>query len=387
MFWKKDKSRRKGWSIIVQLTLLYTFSIMVILAIISGTLFYSLKENLHKNERQFLHSEARLLDKLNGRPKRFLIHYLHDEKEDTLDDYWETLLTTSIYGVLISAFLGFLLAHRSMRPVKNITLAMEKTSVTNLKYRLNVEKNWPKEFTHLARHFNHMLNRLETSFTHLSDFSANLAHELRTPINNLKGEAEICLMKARSPAEYQQIIGSSLEEYDRLSRIIENILFLARAEVPENQLLPTKIAVRKTVLAILEFYLPIAEEKNIRLHCIGDEENQLMLRADEVLFQRVLHNLCSNALRYTTSGGEITIKIASENKKIMIQVIDTGIGVAPEHIPYLFKRFYRTDSARAKESGGNGLGLAIVKSIMDLHHAKITIDSVLGKGTTVSLVF
>lgn len=374
MYWKNANH-----SIILRLTLLYTFSIMLILLIVSSALYLTLKHDLKKNEQHFLY--------VNPKVEKSLQHYLRHERQETLEDYWQTLLITSFFGIISSALLGFLLASRSMKPVKNITQAMKKINVSKLELRLDTEENWPEEFINLANHFNAMLHRLENSFKHLLQFSADLAHELRTPINNLKGEAEICLMKSRSALEYQQVITSSLEEYERLSQIIKSLLFLARAEVPETQLTYQTIPVRKTILTIVDFYMPLAEEKSITFNCMGDEENQLFLSVNEALFQRVIHNLCSNALRYTLAGGSITINIHSSQKNIILDITDTGIGIAPEHLPHLFERFYRTDSARNKESGGSGLGLAIVKSIMELHHAEISIRSTFGKGTTVSLVF
>ncbi len=383
MFWKNVNFQ----SLILRLTLLYITSIMTILLIISGVLYFSLKSDLQRNEHKLLQSVAVFINQLDAPSKHSIIHYLHHEKAETLEDYWETLIITSCFGVFVSAFLGIFLAYRSMRPMKIITNAMKKTTISQLKTRLNVEKNWPKEFTELSEHFNAMLDRLEMSFNRLSQFSADLAHELRTPINNLKGEAEISLIKARSPEEYQQVIGSSLEEYERLSRIIESVLFLARAETPHNKLVRTHVSLRKTIEKILAFYTPMAEEKSILLTCIGDEKNTLTLYVNESLFQRVIHNLLSNALRYTPQEGTITVNISSQENKIIIQIIDTGLGIAQEHLSHLFERFYRTDAARAQESGGSGLGLSIVKSIMDLHEATITIDSLMDKGTTVSLVF
>jgi two-component system heavy metal sensor histidine kinase CusS len=350
-------------------------------------LYFALQGDLRRNENQFLYSEAVFLNKISPESKQDLITYLHREKDETLEDYWETLLSTSIIGIISAALAGFLLAYRSMRPVKNIALAMRKTTISKLEYRLDAQNNWPKEFTDLAKHFNAMLDRLETSFNRLSQFSADLAHELRTPINNLKGEAEICLMKDRSILEYQQVLGSNLEEYDRLSRMIENLLFLARAESPKSQLMRTKFSLRKAIQAVVEFYTPMAEEKSIGFKIVGDDESQLVLSADELLFERVLHNLCSNALKYTPVFGQITINLFSSMNKIIIQVMDNGPGISKKHLPHLFERFYRVDKARTQESGRNGLGLAIVKSIMDLHEASITIDSVVGKGTTINLIF
>lgn len=384
MFWKNANIFR---SVILRLTLLYTGSILAILAIISSVLYFSLKGDLHRNEHQFLYSESVFLNKISPESKQALIHYLHDEKDETLQDYWETLLTTTVIGIISSALAGLFLAYRSMQPVKNIAQAMKKTTISQLEERLDPQNTWPTEFTDLARHFNAMLDRLETSFKRLSQFSADLAHELRTPINNLKGEAEICLMKERPITEYQQVLGSHLEEYERLSRMIENLLFLARAESPKNQLDYSKIPLKKAIQAIVEFYTPMAEEKSITFKIIENNHHPLILLADKLLLERVLHNLCSNALRYTPSGGIITISSWSAMNKIFIQIMDNGIGISAEHLPHLFERFYRTDAARTKESGGNGLGLAIVKSIMDLHEATITVESVVNEGTIVTLIF
>lgn len=384
MFWKNINIFR---SVIFRLTLLYTASILVILSIISSVLYFSLQGDLRRNEHQFLYSESVFLNKINPQSKKDLINYLHREKDETLEDYWETLLSTSIIGIISAALAGFLLAYRSMQPVKNIALAMKKTTISKLTYRLDAQNKWPKEFTDLAKHFNGMLDRLEISFNRLSQFSADLAHELRTPINNLKGEAEICLMKDRAIPEYQQVLGSNLEEYERLSRMIENLLFLARAESPKSQLTYIAIPLRKKIRAVVEFYMPVAEEKVITFKIVGDDQGQLILSADELLFERVLHNLCSNALKYTPAFGQITINLFSSLNKIIIQIVDNGPGISAEHLPHLFERFYRVDKARTQESGGNGLGLAIVKSIMDLHQASISIESVVGKGTTVTLIF
>lgn len=384
MFWKNGNIFR---SIILRLTLLYTGSILAILAIISSVLYFSLKGDLHRNEHQFLYSESVFLNKISPESKQALIHYLHDEKDETLQDYWETLLTTTVIGIISSALAGLFLAYRSMQPVKNIAQAMKKTTISQLEERLDPQNTWPTEFRDLARHFNAMLDRLETSFKRLSQFSADLAHELRTPINNLKGEAEICLMKERPITEYQQVLGSHLEEYERLSRMIENLLFLARAESPKNQLDYSNIPLKKAIQAIVEFYTPMAEEKSITFKIIENNHHPLILLADKLLLERVLHNLCSNALRYTPSGGIITISSWSAMNKIFIQIMDNGIGISAEHLPHLFERFYRTDAARTKESGGNGLGLAIVKSIMDLHEATITVESVVNEGTIVTLIF
>lgn len=382
MFWKIIKPR----SLILRLTLLYTTFILAILLIISAVLYVELEKDLKRNTKKLIQSAAVVFNQLTPHNKESILHHLHHEKEETIEDYWEILLITSFFGILSAGLSGLFLAYWSMRPIKHITRAIQKTTVTDLKTRLDVEQNWPKEFQQLSTHFNAMLDRLDIAFQHLSQFSADLAHELRTPINNLKGEAEICLMKKRSTKTYQRVIESSLEEYERLSQLIENILFLARTEDSKNPLMYEDIPLRKTIEKVMEYYVPMADEKNITLIFRGDENDYLTLHVDDFLFQRVLHNIFSNAVRYTLQGN-ITTEISLFPNQVHIKVIDTGIGVSPEHLPHLFERFYRADIARSHTSGGSGLGLAMVKSIIDLHHAKIAIESTLGHGTTVHLIF
>jgi two-component system heavy metal sensor histidine kinase CusS len=304
------------------------------------------------------------------------------EETEILIDYGQMLVAVSLGGVVLVAVLGWLLARYSMRPLFKVMRTIEATSVKKLDVRL-VPTHWPHEFMHLANDLNAMFDRLEDSFKRLAQFAADLAHELRTPINNLKGEAEICLMKAHGEEEYQQVLISSVEEFDRLARMIDSLLLLARVDSPAVHLQQKSLNAEKELQTIFEYYQPVAEEHNISLSLQGHAQ----VIVDEVLFQRVLHNVCSNALRYTPDGGHITATLHSDEQYAYITITDTGIGIPEESLPYIFDRFYRVDSARAQASGGSGLGLAIVKSIMELHGGKVVINSTLNKGTTITLVF
>ncbi|NNM59745.1 MAG: heavy metal sensor histidine kinase [Legionellales bacterium] len=299
-----------------------------------------------------------------------------------LIDYWQILISLFIAGVILSAIPGWLLARYSMKPLYKVMQTIESTSTKKLDERL-ILGNWPREFTHLANNLNAMFDRLEDSFKRLTQFSADLAHELRTPINNLKGEAELCLIKTRPLDDYQQVLVSSVEEYDRLARIIESLLFLARVDTPVAHLQRVAIVAEEQLKNIFEYYQPVAEERNIKISL----EGQLTIMANELLFQRVLHNICSNALRYTQDGGQIQAKMEMQKGKAAIIIQDSGIGIPAEALPCIFNRFYRVDAARSEASGGSGLGLAIVKSIVELHGGEILINSELGKGTTVTLIF
>jgi len=229
-----------------------------------------------------------------------------------------------------------------------------------------------------------MLNRLEDSFTRLSQFSFDLAHELRTPINNLMGEAEVALSRLRTPEEYQEILASSLEEYRGLLHMIEGLLFLARADSADITIHYTRLDAGNEIRAVIDYYDAVIQEKNLRVKCTGAAE----LRADPVLLRRVIMNIFSNAIRYTPDGGTIDITIGQgKNSMVKITVQDTGIGINPDDIHKIFNRFYRSSSAKTIDAKGSGLGLSIVKSIMTLHHGSIDIQSTPGTGTTVTLLF
>lgn len=302
------------------------------------------------------------------------------DEEAILEGYRKKMAFVFVTGLLLSAGLSILIARRGLRPICEITETAQKVNAAMLHERIS-ERSWPRELTSLADAFDGMLDRLEGSFTRLSEFSANLAHELRTPINNLMGEAEVTVTRPRTNDEYRQVIESSLEEYHRLSGMIDNILFLARSE---KEFSPSALDARREVEVLVEFYGTLAEEKGIGISCAGEAE----VFADPQLFQRAVGNLISNAIRYTPDGGNIYITIEeTDDKGLLLTVRDTGIGIDPAELPKVFDRFYRSDSARAMYAHGTGLGLSIVKSIVELHQGAIRLESRKGEGTIVTLRF
>lgn len=297
--------------------------------------------------------------------------------------YRRWLALVLFWGLLFSAGSGVAIARQGMRPLREITEAAERITAAQLHERINPAK-WPKELTVLATAFDRMLNRLQEAFTRLSQFSADLAHELRTPINNLMGEAEVALSRVRTPDEYREVLASSLEEFARLTRMIDGLLFLAHAESAEKVIEPSQLDAHKEIEAVIEFHDAFAKEQGVEVACQGEAS----LKADPMLFRRVISNLLSNALQYTPRGGKVMISVQQiDHQGAEIRVADTGCGIAPEHLPKIFERFYRADRARSKSPQGIGLGLAIVKSIMDLHGGSVTIASELSQGTTVTLRF
>jgi two-component system heavy metal sensor histidine kinase CusS len=283
-------------------------------------------------------------------------------------------------GVIASALIAVTVTRRGLRPLAQMRRALERVRPPHLNERIDPAR-WPAELRPLAASFDDMLLRLEDSFTRLSQFSADLAHELRTPVGNMLGEAQVTLTRERSPKEYRAVIESAAAECERLSGIIDNLLFLARAESAEQQVERSRFDGRAAVEKIASFYQVPAEDRRITISCDGDAK----FFADQVLFNRAVGNLVDNALRFTPDGGEIRIAIRALDNGSEISVRDSGSGIAPEHLPRMFDRFYRGDASRS--SAGTGLGLALVKSIVDLHGGSVAVESNVGRGTAVTLTF
>lgn len=308
----------------------------------------------------------------DGQPRELLVEIALDitSQQRDLAAYRYVAGIVLFLGTLIALISGMFMGRQSMRCINDMIETTKKIGVAQLHQRLEAS-DWPKELASLASAFNEMLIDIENSFTRLSQFSADLAHELRTPIGNLMGEAEITLYQPRTADEYQRVIASSLEEYQRLSQMIDSLLFLARAENPQQQIRCVPHDARQVLETIFEYFSTLAEEKSIQLICEGEG----IVYADLVLLRRAITNLVANAIRHTPKGGHIILLAKQDHHQTEISVTDNGIGIPEEHFPHIFDRFYRIDPARTQKSGGTGLGLAIVKSIMELHHGEITLKS------------
>lgn len=292
----------------------------------------------------------------------------HDDA--LIADYRRKMGLVLLGGIIFSAAAGLMTTRKGLRPLNEITAAAGRVTATQLDERIGLTP-WPKELTALAAAFDAMLDRLHESFMRLSQFSADMAHELRTPVNNLMGEAGVALAKPRTPEEYRQVLESSLEECGRLSRMIDGLLFLARAESAQAQIQPICLDAFQELEAVREFYEAEAEEQGVELVCRGEAQ----VKADLMLFRRAVSNLVSNALRYTPPGGRIALMARqSEGQCAEVTITDTGYGIEPHH--YLPGRYQ-----------GTGLGLAIVKSIVEMHGGTVTLESQPGAGTTVTLKF
>ncbi|MCQ4347457.1 heavy metal sensor histidine kinase [Pseudomonas stutzeri] len=273
---------------------------------------------------------------------------------------------------LLSAGLGWLVARNGLRPLREVTQVAATVSARSLKERIP-EQALPVELRPLVSSFNGMLERLDESFVRLSNFSADIAHELRTPLTQLMTHTEVMLGRARSLEEYREALYGNLDDLKRMARMIDDMLFLAKADngliVPERR----PLALHELVEQLLDYYRLLGEEAGVELA----QEGAGRIEGDAGMLRRALSNLLANALRYTPAGGCIRVRIAERAGQVTLAVENPGPDIPAEHLERLFDRFYRVDPAR-REGGHAGLGLAITRSIVEAHRGSIRCESVAG---------
>ena len=340
-----------------------------------------------------------------GQPLTLVAGRLLAERAQMLAAYRLKLWLALGAGALLAFGLGWAVGLRGLRPVRTLAARAAGIDVQHLHLRLQgVEQ--VQELQQLGEALNRMLARLEDGFGRLSRFSEDLAHEMRTPLNNLMGQTELALGRPRSSDDYQALLASNLEEYQRLARMIDNMLFLARAEQPDAAVQRQAIDLHTLVAQLCDYFEGMAEERGTTLVNAAHGT----LHADPQLLRRALANLVANALRYGAAGSPVQIGCALESSAgsdkgsqtgktgqtrpkgnssavVEISVSNQGAAIAPEHLPRLFDRFYRCDPARAEPGDSGGLGLAIVRSIVQLHGGAVRVSSDAGGGTRFTLVF
>lgn len=278
-------------------------------------------------------------------------------------------------ATLATASLGWIGARRGLRPLHRVTDMAATISAERLGTRLPAARV-PTELKALVAAFNAMLARLDESFRRLSAFSSDIAHEFRTPISNLMTQTQVALGRARDAGEYREILHSNLEEYERLARMIGDMLFLAKADnqliVPEREV----VDLEQEVARLLDFHEAQAAERGIRMECRGSAQ----IVGDRLMLQRAISNLLSNAVRHTPAGETVHVMLTSDRKGAIIAVENPGTAIPPEHLAHLFDRFYRVDPARREDlEEHSGLGLAITKSIVEAHGGSVHVSSEEGR--------
>ncbi len=309
-------------------------------------------------------------------------------REDTesavvLRQHRDQVLLTMLTGVLVTAVLGYVIAWRGLRSVRVVARTAGEITASRLGGRLRTEEA-PAELEVMVRSFNHMLDRLEDSFRRLTQFSSDIAHDLRTPIGNLMIQTQVSLTQRRSIPEYEALLASNIEEYERLTRMLENMLFLARADNAQVALHKDSISAGLELKRIAGYFEGMANDTGVTL----EVDASGVLVADAVLFRRAISNLVANAIRHTPSGGHVTIRgHEQEPDQFVFAVSNPGSGIPDEHLPRIFDRFYRVDNSRGGSQSSFGLGLAIVKAIMTLHGGSVRVESIPNGLTTFTLVF
>ena len=308
--------------------------------------------------------------RLDSGPVTVVVARAYGERSAMFARYRVRIVGAAAVSALAAALFAVLLLRRGLRPLRVVAEHAALVRPGTLAQRLAVD-GAPSELRPLIEAFNAMLARLQEGYARLSGFSADLAHEFRTPIANLLGQSQVMLAQPRAAAEYEQLIASNIEELERLARMIESMLFLARAGQDEVVLARRPLDARNELENLANFFDGMAEEQSLRIACEGDGT----VLADPALLRRALANLLSNAVRHATPGSTIVLRAQQGAASSELSVINAGTPIAPAHLPHLFERFYRADAARSDAEGSTGLGLSIVRAIMDLHGGSATVHA------------
>lgn len=306
--------------------------------------------------------------------------YRLDDLENTLWRFGQFCGLALLTAAVLSALGGHVLARQALLPISQMSSDARQISVENLNARL-VLRGSGDELDQLAKTFNEMFERLESQVEQLRQFTADAAHELRTPLAALRGTAEVAISQNRTPEELRATLVDSIEEYDRLSKIAEDLLLLARADAGQLVIRQVPLELNRAIRDIVDLYLPLAEEAGVHVSC--DLSQPVWVLGDDGRIRQMLGNILDNAIKYSPKGAAIHLRLLGDNPAILT-IADTGAGIAAEDLAHVFDRFYRADRARQRERG-TGLGLAISQTIVRAHGGNISLESTIGKGTTVTV--
>ena len=302
--------------------------------------------------------------------------------DNALDRYVNLLLWLVLPSLVVVLLAVWWIARVVLSPLSRLAADASSIGIGTLNRRLAI-RGTGDQLDEVASAFNETLARLESAVAEMRQFSSALAHELRTPLAALRGEIETGLLRSSSEIEYRQRLTSQIEEIDKLTRLISQLLTLARAESGEIRLAHHTVDLAALATAVTEQLELVAEDHDLDLQCIVSQP--VTVTGDRGWLERLLLNLLDNAMKFTRKGGKVSVSVSRDGDSARVDVRDTGIGMPPDAIPHVFERFYRVDPARSPAADGAGLGLSLVKWIIDRHQGRIAVDSHLGTGSTFTI--
>lgn len=319
-----------------------------------------------------------------------------EDVEEALNTLLILLVITVPLALMVASLGGQFLANKALKPVDQITQTARMITSQNLNQRIKPPKV-KDEISRLIETFNEMISRLDQSFRQIKQFSTDASHELKTPLTILKGEAEVTLRRKRPPQEYEQILRSNLEEVNRMSQIVDDLLLLSKADIGEIRLNRGRIHLVEILNEVVAQVNILAQAKNLRIETSNHDEN-VQIFGDGLRIRELFLNLIENGIKYTEAGGALRITVTKDTSRHAIRpsarpeekhqefakiiVSDTGIGIAKEDQEKIFDRFFRVDKARSRVQGGSGLGLSICQWIVEAHGGEINVESEIGKGSS-----
>jgi heavy metal sensor kinase len=284
--------------------------------------------------------------------------------------------------IVVAAGVGWFMARQAVSGVEAVTRTARNISEGNLEERVPVKPRGD-EIDQLATTFNQMLDRIQTLLTEIREMSDNIAHDLRSRITRIRGMAEVTLTTGKSLSEYENMAASTIEECDRLLDMINMMLMISKTESGVDKLSREEIDLAGLIRQACELFEPAAEDKGVTLTC--DVPGGIILSGDTRMIQRMFSNLLDNAIKYTPTGGSVTVSVSEDDKQLFVSVKDTGIGISPSDQPRIFERFYRCDQSRSQ--AGIGLGLSLARAIARAHGGDITVTSSPNQGSTFTIAF
>ena len=306
-----------------------------------------------------------------------------DDFYEAWDRFQKRLFILVPLVLLLASAAGYWTSRRALAPVDQITHAAQRFSTRNLSSRILVPKSGD-ELQRLSETLNAMLGRVENAVNQITEFTADASHELRTPVTVMRTRTELALRHPRSPDEYRETLEHLHSELVQTSELIDKLMLLARADAGANLLRFSSVDLAGVVRQVLSQTAPLAEAKGLEIEAqVGDRP--IWVEADKELLQRLFTILIDNAVKYTPAPGRIVVELGSETGAAMAVVRDTGIGIAAADLPRVFERFYRSDKARSRETGGAGLGLSIARWIAEAHHGSLQAESISGSGAAFTL--